>query len=792
MLSRVLCFAVIPVFFASQKGLAQQRQVALSGVVRDLQSGEPLPTVNIRILESTKGTSTNLEGAYRILLAAGSHRILVSCIGYRSDTLEVLVDSVNIRRDVSLQVSPVPLPEVLVVGDQRDPGEQIILKAIANKQRYLSQLHSYRFNAYTKTTLRVEKKTETSRDTIIGGLLETQTEGYWEAPDRFKEVITARRQSANFSPNQNMFAVGPIPNLNDDVVSIESNSIIGPTAPNALEYYSFKMIDTSVLDNISVYRIRVKPRSTLRPLFDGVISIADRSFQVVSVDVRGNEAFDLAPLTNARMRQQFALFGNKFWLPTETITTYTVNLTFPPVPPVLWEQYSLIYNYEINPDLPKDTFDKYLLSSLPTADRADSSYWQRVNLLPLTGEEARAYVRIDSIVEHAGIFVRSLIWLARLPIAIDELPITDLSDFFHFNRVEGAYLGGGFRFSPISMLTMVRLRAGYGFSDRQTNYSADIEQWLTPEKNLSIGGTIYRSLAYREGKEFIDPGEITYYALLDRDDPVDYYRCSGWSVFARENPLEDVSLDLRYIREEDQSVTKNSNFSFARPSEEFRSNPPIASGNLRSVVFQLTHDTRKFVDVGFAELPDDSKSSLLVSLAVEHTDNDLFASDFDFTRYSATSHLHLLTFSSGALDGFLTLGYSTGALPPQRIFDLFGTTSSISHEGSLRTIGNRDYAGDRIISFMLEHNFGSLPFRAVGVPFVQHVDFILTAGGAWTGLSENSKVLQTVPLQTTRNAIVEVGFGLGRLLSFFRLDFSWRLTEQTGRNFALTLGSALF
>ncbi len=775
-----------------QAAVAQQRIGILSGVVCDSVSRERLVSANIRILGTSTGTSTNAEGAYRLLLSVGDYRITASCVGYRSDTLAISIDSTDMNRDFYLRVTPIPLPEVEVVGDPRDPGEQIIAKAIANKQKYLAQLRSYTFNAYTKTTMRVEADKESAKDTIIGGLLETQTQGYWEAPDRFKEIIVARRQSANFTSSQNMFAVGPIPNLNDDVVTIESNSIIGPTAPNASEYYVYKMLDTTAMDDVAIYRIRLIPKSKSRPLFDGTISIADKSFQVTSVDVHGNDAFDIAPITEARMRQQFSLFEKKFWLPVETITTYNVKLAFPGVPPILWQQYSLIYNYEINPELPGATFDRYMLTSLPTADKVDSSYWEGVNILPLTGEETRAYVRLDSIVTNSNFFVRSILWLSRAPFGLDGLPLTEFSDFFHFNRVEGAYLGAGVKVAPFSPLTTVTLRAGYGLADRRIKYSAGVEQSLESGKTWSIGGEIYRTLAYREGEEFIPRGDITWYALLGKNDPVDYYDRTGWSPFVRSKPLEPLLLELRYNDERDRSVTVNSDFSLFSRKEVYRPNPPVVHGDLRSIVFTLAYDTRKYFDMGFVEEPDNTKNSLSVMVQVERSDKDILNSDFQFIRCTGSTHGHVSTFSSGALDLYLRGEYAFETLPPQRIFDLYGSTSSLSHEGSLRTIVNRDYAGDRLATVLLEHNFGSLPFRTIGVPLLGSTDLILSVGGAWTGLSEESKTVQTVPLRTTRNAITEAGFGLNRLFSLFRLDFTWRLTERTGNNFAVTLGSAMF
>ena len=773
----------------SHVGVAQVRESVVSGSVRDLESREAIPSANIRILGTTKGTSTNLEGRYRILLPSGMSKLVVSCIGYRSDTLTINIDTTDFHRDVLLQVTTIPLPEVTVLGDIRNPAERVILNAIANKQKVVSQLRTYRFKAYTKTTLRVIREQHNTPDTVIGGLLETQTEGNWKAPDIYKEEIIARRQSANFTAGQNIFTVGRLINLNDDVTVIEPHSIIGPTAPNSLEYYKFEMVDTSMIDDKYVFRIRMIPKSDTRPLFDGTISIIDGSFQVMEVDVRGNAALDLSPVSDIRIRQRFDLFEHKFWLPVESKTTFNVKLSFPPVPPILCEQYSLIYDYDINPDIPGSFFDQYVLSTLPSADQKDSTYWNSVNTLPLTVDEAKAVTRIDSIMAHANFVQRSIIWLTRLPLALKDIPISSVSDFFHFNRVEGAYLGAGFRFEHLVPATTITLRGGYAFAAKRTEYSFGLERGLVSSNDVSVGADVYRTISFREGEEFLSPGDITWLSLLDNNDPVDYFRSEGWSPFVHAKPLTDLSFEMRYTNETEQSARKETDYAFFG-SSKYRDNPPIIDGILRSGTISLKYDTRRFTETGFFDAEDRSQNSLMLTISAEYSDRSALASDFQFARYSSVTNLHLLTFGSGSLDGYLRLGYSTGQLPPQRIFDLYGSTNDISLEGSLKTVAVKEFAGDRIATLALEHNFASLPFRMIGLPLMENVDFLITASAAWTGLSDESKAIQPVLLRTNKNVLAEVGFGLGRLLTLFRLDFSWRLTERTGRNFALTLGAS--
>jgi hypothetical protein len=62
---------------------------SVGGVIKDKSSGEPLSYANVRVLNSTLGTSSNIEGEYEIKLAAGNYELIASYIGYKTDTLSI-------------------------------------------------------------------------------------------------------------------------------------------------------------------------------------------------------------------------------------------------------------------------------------------------------------------------------------------------------------------------------------------------------------------------------------------------------------------------------------------------------------------------------------------------------------------------------------------------------------------------------------------------------------------------------------------------------------------------------
>jgi hypothetical protein len=80
-LALVACFAALPA----------QAQTDLTGTVVD-QDGEPMPTVNVYLSGTTRGTSTDAEGRFRMeSVAPGAYRVVASFIGYRAATKDVQV-----------------------------------------------------------------------------------------------------------------------------------------------------------------------------------------------------------------------------------------------------------------------------------------------------------------------------------------------------------------------------------------------------------------------------------------------------------------------------------------------------------------------------------------------------------------------------------------------------------------------------------------------------------------------------------------------------------------------------
>jgi hypothetical protein len=240
-------------------------------------------------------------------------------------------------------------------------------------------------------------------------------------------------------------------------------------------------------------------------------------------------------------------------------------------------------------------------------------------------------------------------------------------------------------------------------------------------------------------------------------------------------------MSLGFTSERHSTVAKRTDFSLLGASRPFRENPPVDDGNLRAIRVDLR--------VGDEPSPFDLLGGNRMEVSVEHATPSIARSDFTFTRYSGVASATIPTIGRGLLFRpnlrlRLAAGASAGTLPPQRFFDLESGYSGEGPFGVLRGAGVKEFGGAGYISISAEHNFRTLPFLALGIPFLYENSIELVVHGA----AGRSWGKNGVPSNTTGGWYYEAGFGVSRILDLFRVDFTWRLAEPT--NVLLSFGVA--
>lgn len=737
----------------------------ISGTVRDAATREPLSAANVRVQGTSRGTISNMNGDYRLSLPPGSYTLIFSFVSYRSDTVRIVLAE-NKVRNISLQPSAIQMTEVVVTAE--DPAYGIMRKVVENKYRWLDSLRSYQLEAFTRQVLR--------RDTSIAGITESYTTGYWQKGDTLREVVRQKRQTENVSFAQNVTSIGGILNFYQDEIRFSGFTFIGPTAKNAFDYYGYKLEQTREESGNDIYTIRLLPNSRIIPLFSGTITIVSESYSVIGIEVSPNEAFNI-PFVNdlsIRYSQQFALYENRFWMPVDIRIkgSLKIGVTGISIPGIGFEQVSSLYDYKINIDLPDTVFRKPRRTVAAEAERFDSSYWAQGEVLPLTNEEQEAYKTLDSTQTLQRQFQPSgpLLWLEES--SRSTLGYLDA----RFNRVEGFFLGLEADVDSTTNWLNTSIGAGYGFSDKRSRFSGSAEVFLDSLRRYSVGFRASRKIANFSDIGFVGTFGISLNSLLFKNDSRDYFYAQGFELFGSARPLPKVLFKMSYRSEEHSSAEKHTDYSFLYRRFVYRPNPAIDEGVLRSVAFF----GRWGNDPVFLNLV----SQNFLEIEIERSERSMLKSNFHFTLVRLLGEINTPTFLKQTLfpptlSVRLTSGFSRGSLPVQRMFTLEPRTSGFGPFGALRGVDVKEFAGEQYLMVSAEHNFRSVPFLALNIPFLYKNSIEVILHGA-IARSWTSSTRAHPYLKPTNGWYTEAGIGLSRIFGLLRFDLTYRFLRPEG------------
>lgn len=758
---------------------AHTQHSSVSGTIRNAGTLEPLPAAIVRVLGTSYGTVCNAEGEYRLLLPSGRHSLVFSSLGYLPDTAHVLVPP-GIRQDARLTPSDITLPEILVTGE--DPAREIIRQAIANKRRWIDRLQTYEMDAFTRQVLR--------RDTAIASITEAYTKGYWQRGDTLREIITQRRQTENIASSFNYASVGRLLNFYEENIRFLGYSFVGPIAHNAFDHYDFKLLRTRSSRDADIFEIDLIPLSSTVPLFSGTVSITGGSYALVAVDVVPTQSF-LLPFVKEktiRYRQQFALYEQTYWLPADIRieAQFTVGIIGFSIPAIGFSQNSVITNYRINEPIPDSIFQKPRLVIDSSATVYDSTLWASPSVLPLTAEEQQAYATLDSTqsldIQFRPGGIAMTFGVGDSGAASSIVNFLDIS----FNRVEGAHLGVQVELNEISPFVAPRAGFAYGFSDRLTKYAVGATVFPFKDERLAVGGEYHRELSIIPDRGYYEALFNSFTALLDKNDYRDYYLSKGWQIFADVNTSGVFKIRMAYLSEEHTTAVQNTDYSLLRRSRPYRVNPVIDTGTMRSFTLQLQ------LGASDEALGIVTRSQLAVSMEFGTLDRQFSSSDFE--RYEVAGTLVFPTIGRRFLfpaQGRIRIaaGTSSGDLR-QRHFAVETASSGYSPFGTMKAMRVKEFVGGRYLAVNAEHNFRSLPFLALGIPFLyeNNIEFIIHGGAATVTRDKVVRIWDDVLYTRESPWYYEAGFGISRIFEVLRADFTWRLSQERG--FRFTLGVA--
>ena len=512
---------VFPVFFCLFIPFVSSAQVTkIMGSVRDGQSKEAIPFVNIIIAGSTVGTLTDFNGNFALEFKQKSDSIKAFLIGYNASTKKIQPGQFQ---TINFELLPQDfnLPE-LTIRYKGNPAEVLLEKVIRNKDKNcLKSFETYQYEAYTKVQIDANNISERFRNrkmlkkfdfvwnyldtsTLTGKsflpvlITETMSDVFYrKSPQAKKEIITASSISGfeNASVSQFLGHLSEQVDIYKNFIPLFGKNFVSPVADFAIDYYKVYLVDSAFIGNNWCYHIMFKPRRKQELTFAGNLWINDTSFAVKKFRMRVADDANVNFINDLETEQEFTWTGNRFWMLTRDVLNADFNIVDDAKKTLGFygHRTSLYRNFQF--DIPGDKRFFHGATNIfidPESTGKSKEYWDDKRPEKLSTREKSIYSMVDSVksipVFRTYIDVIYAIFTGYLKWG--KVEIGPYAKLFSYNSMEGARFRFGLRTSnKFSKKIQIEGYLAYGTFDRKFKYGGDVIYMFSknPRRDLTAG-----------------------------------------------------------------------------------------------------------------------------------------------------------------------------------------------------------------------------------------------------------------------------------------------------------------
>lgn len=567
--------------------------------------GTALAYASVFIKGTAKGTSTNLDGYYKLDVTPGNYVVAAKYLGYAQKEKEVTITS-TIEINFELLPENFQIKEVTVIAGE-DPAYAIIKEAIKKRKYYYNQVNAYTCNVYIKGVQKMKQYPKKLMGVKVdfGGQLDSTTGIFYlsesvsklsyKKPNQIAEEMISSRISGNnkaFSFNQASEMMFNFYQNIVDAQAISQRGFISPIASSALLYYRYELLGTTVENDLLVHKIKVSPRRKHDPAFNGLVYIQDSTWRLQSVDLMLTKAAGMEFVDTLRIRQMHIPVSYDVWLPASNKFDFDFGfLGFKGGGTYV----SVQSDYNIDPAFSKKHFSGEILKVNDDANKRDSSYWQTIRPIPLTLDEKNDYIKKDSIavVRESKAFKDSLDSISNKFSATQLLlsgynfrnrfrkmnyNISSLLSSVQYNTVEGLVLNvnGSITktFERRRRLTIApRLR--YGFSNTHFNPAIMIKFEYNPKKFgelIAKGGSVVTQF---NNENPVSELFNTWYTLIDKKNYLKIFEKRFASVYHRHEIVNGIYTNLQVETAQRLPLINTTDYAFKKGDDrDFTENVP--------------------------------------------------------------------------------------------------------------------------------------------------------------------------------------------------------------------------
>jgi len=320
-----------------------------------------------------------------------------------------------------------------------------------------------------------------------------------------------------------------------------------------------------------------------------------------------------------------------------------------------------------------------------------------------------------------------------------------------YNRVEGLFLGVAR--DPLEWHESDRGRFfgqfGYGFGSKDWQYEIGAESrfgsmYKNDDFDVKIGGSYHKNTTTDDLWKS-SWAENSAAAFFFEHDFFDYYHTEGWTGYAVSRITRFAQLSVGYRADQYSSLSNETSWSLFG-NNDFRPNPSIVEGDMRSIVMSL--------EGGQVRSFNDRPRGGAVRLEAEIGQG--LGGDFDFSRFVGDVRSYVMLTQDTGLSLRFRGGFTEGTVPVQKAFTMGGV-------GSVRSYNQNSFLGTRMLMANAEL---ALYEPAILDELIGDMAILGLFDAGWTNsFGTNSFEMDDV--------IASAGFGLAFDDRAFRLEVTW-------------------
>jgi len=374
----------------------------------------PIPEVNIFITNGSVVGRTDANGHYSCELREGEYELVFSHRDYQQVRIKVVLKKQNDTVNVILPGLVKNISEVTISARWKDPGNDMMRKAIERKEYWNSRTPAHScevyiraFEEYQKPKKHakawVEKKDSSAQkknkkdNEVSANLAEIILKRDWNPPNKLKEVRNAVSLRGDISGLFYTSTTEGEFNFYNNLVRISSLSempVMSPLSSTAISAYKFSFLG-AYKDEFGrrILKIKVTPRLVSNSVFSGEIHLVDTLYAIYRLDLHF-PSNQLNEYNDFIISQEYQITKDSFvQIKTQRFDYYAK------AGKGKYSGYTLVNysGYVMPKTFEKNYFGMEISATHAEAYEHDSAYWDKNRAVPLNSTEIKFITRADSI-----------------------------------------------------------------------------------------------------------------------------------------------------------------------------------------------------------------------------------------------------------------------------------------------------------------------------------------------------------------------------------------------------------